>query len=69
MTRGVSQIDLARVTFDQILEMKEQEIKKTAKVMQEIDDKKISSILQEFIVQDEKQVKMIRDLVDKLHLV
>lgn len=69
MTRGVSQVDLARVTFDQILEMKEQEIKKTAKVMQEIDDKKISSILQEFIVQDEKQVKMIRDLVDKLHLV
>ena len=68
MTRGVSQADLAKVTFDQILDMKEHMIKKTAKVMQEIDDKKVSRILQEFIVQDEKHVKMIRDIVDKLHL-
>ncbi|OEF98208.1 hypothetical protein [Desulfuribacillus alkaliarsenatis] len=69
MAGGVSQIELTKVAFDQAVESKEEMIKKTAKVIQIIDDIEVRKLLEEFIVQDEQHVKMLKDKMDKLHLV
>ncbi len=68
MAGGVSQIELAKIVFEQAIELKEHMIKKTAKIMQLVDDKEINKMLQVFIVEDEQHIKMIKDKMEKLHL-
>jgi ketopantoate reductase len=69
MAGGTSQVHLTRVAFEQGVELKEQMIKKTAKVMQMLDDKHLNKILHDFLVQDEQHIKMLQDKINKLHLV
>lgn len=69
MPGGLSQMELTKVAFDQAIELKEQMVKKTAKVIQELDDKEMAKLLETFIVQDEQHIKMLQDKMDKLHLV
>ncbi|OEH86918.1 hypothetical protein BHU72_01260 [Desulfuribacillus stibiiarsenatis] len=68
MGGGVSQQDLTKISFEEAIELKEQMIKKTAKVMQILDDDEMSKLLQPFIVQDEQHLKMLKDKMDKLNL-
>lgn len=69
MPGGLSQMELTKVAFDQAIELKEQMVKKTAKVIQELDDREMAKLLETFIVQDEQHIKMLQDKMDKLHLV
>ena len=68
MAGGVSQQELTKVAFDQAIEKKEQMIKKTAKVIQIIDDKEMRKLLEPFLIHDEQHIKMLQDKMNKLHL-